>query len=342
MFSAVLGLFSLDLAVDLGSSSTRIYRRGDGNVVTEPSIVAIHTNSNGARRIVATGDDALPMLGRTPGDILTVQPIRHAMIRDFDVAQGLLVHLIRRLHGRNGWISPRLVVTIPASLSDMERRAVRDSCESAGAREVHLVPRPLAAAIGAELPIDQPAGHLLIDVGGGATEISVISLQSVVTTKLIEGGGEAMDEAIIRWIRDQHDVLIGRPSAEHLKKELGCASGARQGETVSVAGRSVTQGIPKAVEVSAIEIQQALAPFVDQLGASIRGLLERTAPELASDILEQGAILTGGGSQLTGLEAALRESVGIPVFLLDDPTNAAIKGAGRILEEMDLLRAIAS
>ncbi len=342
MLSSVLGLFSQDVAIDLGTSNTRVYVRGIGVVCQEPTVVAVHTDGKGRRKMLAVGREALPMLGRTPPDVRTVQPVRETQIRDYEVAEALLLHLVRRAHGRNGWVSPRMVVTIPHSASEMERRAVRESCEGAGAREVHLVSRPLAAAIGAGLPVDEPSGHLIVDIGGGSTEVSIVSLHGVVLSQSVPGGGEAMDEAIIGWLREEHDLLVGRPTAEQIKIAIGTATTKDIGPTAHVAGRCLRRGIPRSVEVSAADIRDALRPSLQKIARGIREVLENTPPELASDVVDQGVVLTGGGSQLRRIDLALRESTGLAVVAADDPADVAVQGAGRMLEELPLLRALAS
>ncbi len=339
MLSAVLGLFSQDLALDLGTSHTRIWMRNHGVVIDEPTVVAVHRNTRGRRKVLAIGKDALPMLGRTPHDVHTVKPIKDGRIADFEVAEALLVHLVRRVHGRNSLMSPRMVVAVPCSTSDVERRAVRDSCKRAGAREVHLVPRSLAAAIGANLPIEQPRGHLVVDIGGGAAEIGVLSLRGVVASKSVPGGGEAMDEAIVTMLRDRFDLLVGHGTAERLKLEIGAAM-TRPPATSRVAGRCLRTGVPRAVEVSAEDVTTALAPAIDAIAAGIREVLEGTPPGLASDVAEHGVVLVGGASSLRRLDIALRDRIGLPVMVLDEGRAAAVTGIGRALESRDLLEAV--
>ena len=237
MFSTVLGLFSQDLAVDLGTSNTRMHLRGAGIVCDEPTVVSVQTDRSGRRRVTAVGTAALPMLGRTPEDIAAIQPIRAGRITDYEVAEAFLLHLVRRAHGRNGWMRPRMIVAVPHHASDMEIRAVRDSCESAGAREVHLVPRPIAAAVGADLPVREPAGTLVVDIGGGATEISLLALSGVVLSRVVTGGGDGMDRAIIRWLQQERGILVGRPSAERLKITMGTACDPDMDLVTTVKGR---------------------------------------------------------------------------------------------------------
>jgi rod shape-determining protein MreB len=352
MFSTVLGLFSQDLAVDLGTSFTRIHLRNAGTVCEEPTVVALHTDRGGRRRVTAIGTEARPMLGRTPDDIQAVQPIRRGRVADFEVAEALLLHLVRRVHGRNGWMRPRMVVAVPHHASDMEVRAVRDSCESAGAREVQLVPRPIAAALGAQLPIHEPSGTLVVDVGGGSTEVSVLSLSGVVSCRTVDGGGEGMDDAIIDWLQRERRLLVGRPSAERLKIELGTASldsssafGLRNSDpraTATIKGRCLRRGVPRAEVVTAAQVYEALAPHVDAIADAVREAIEEAPPELGSDIVDHGVVLTGGGAWLDGLDRALRDRTGLPVVSAENPERAVIAGVGRVLDEPGLTLAIAS
>jgi rod shape-determining protein MreB len=341
MLSAVLGLFSQDLAVDLGTSSTRIYQRGVGVVCREPTLVAVHTDRRGRRRVMAVGEEARPMEGRTPPDTEAVRPVRDGQIHDYEVAEALLQHLVRRIHGRNAWVSPKMVITIPHCATDMERRALRESCETAGARDVHLVPRPLAAALGAELPVERPSGHMVVDLGGGATEVSVLSMAGVVASRTIPGGGRGMDRALIDFLRGEHRLLVGAPTAEGLKEEVATAMPPTRPKVRRVSGRCLRRGVPRSAEVSAEEAYRAIRGHVEAIGTAIRAVLDQSPPELATDIVDHGVVLTGGGSQLTALPAALREVTGLAVVRAERPASAVVLGAGRILEEMDLLRAVA-
>ena len=342
MFGAVLGLFSQDLAVDFGTSTTRFYQRGAGVVCDEPTVVSVQTDSRGRRGVLAIGGEAKQMLGRTPADITAIQPVRDGQIHDYEVAEALLLHLIRRVHGRSGWVSPRMVVAVPHGATEMERRAVRESCETAGAREVHLVPKPLAGALGAQLQVNEPSGHMLVDIGGGTTEISVLSMLGVVSSHTIQGGGGALDQAVMRSLRKRHELLVGQPTAEALKIELGAAAGRDPNARRIVKGRCLLRGVPKAIEVSAQEIAETLEEQISQLAGAIRHVLERTSPELASDIVDQGVVLIGGGSRLWGLDSLLRRQTGLPVVCSEHPHHAVVMGTGQILEEFELLRKVAS
>jgi rod shape-determining protein MreB and related proteins len=342
MFSAVLGLFSQDLAVDLGTSATRVHLSGSGVVCDEPSVVAVMDDRRGRRRVIAFGEEALPMVGRTPDDIRAIEPMKAGRVVDFEVAEALLLHMVRRIHGRNGWMRPRMVVTVPFGASDMELRAVRDSCEAAGARAVHLVPRPLAAALGAGLPVHEPSGHLVVDLGAGATEISMLSLSGVVNCTALETGGRTMDEAIIAWCKKAHALLVGRPSAERVKHELGAAHVPDPSKTMWVKGRCLRNGTPHAVKITARGVYDALGPSIDLIAQGIRKVLQDAPPELASDVVETGVVLVGGGALLQGLAEALKARTGLPIIVAENPTRAVIHGAGRVIEELDLREAMAS
>ncbi|MCA9494866.1 MAG: rod shape-determining protein, partial [Myxococcales bacterium] len=297
MLASVLGLFSQDLAVDLGTSNTRVQLRTSPVVADEPTVVAVHTDRVGRRRITAFGSEARPMLGRTPEDLSAIQPIRAGRVVDFEVTEALLLHLVRRIHGRSAWIRPRMVVAVPHHASDMEVRAVRDSCESAGAREVRLVPRPIAAGLGAGLPIHEPSGTLVVDVGGGATEVSILSLSGVVASAVVPGGGEGMDEAIVAMLEEDRSLLVGRPSAERLKIELGTAAFPETDRTATVKGRCRVAGIPRSEQISARDVHRALRPHVDAIAEAVRRVVDAAPPEIGADIVDQGVVLTGGGAR---------------------------------------------
>lgn len=341
MFSAVLGLFSQDLAIDLGTSETRIHQRGTGLVCREPTVVTVHTDRNGHRRVAAVGTQAVPMLGRTPTDLQAVQPVREGHVVQFEVTEALLTHLVRQVHGRNQWVAPKVVLATPWGATEMERRALRESCETAGARHVHLVDRPIAAAFGADLPVNQPSGHLVVDLGAGEASVALLSLSSVVAHQSVPGGGEAIDAAIVRMMRQRHDLVIGMPTAERLKLELGDTSGRRDERTLRASGRCASRGLPREVNVSGADISEALRRPVQALVRGIRSVLDRVPAELASDVADHGVVLVGGGSRLRGLERSLREATGLPVVRAEQPEVCVINGAGRILDELDLLEAVA-
>lgn len=341
MFSAVFGLFSQDLSVDLGSSRTRVYLRGSGLLCDEPSVVTVHRRKDGRRRVLCVGDDALPAVGRTPEDIEAIRPVRDGTIEDFEVAEALLTQLLRRSNGTKTILKPRMAVALPQGTTDMALRALRDSCESAGARDVHLVPRPIAAAIGAELPIHEPNGHLIVDLGAGSTEITVLSLSSIVASTVVPGGGDGQDQSIIESVRRHHAVEIGRPTANTLKHALGSARlGGVSGSRLTK-GRCLRLGIPRAVDIDAQNVQTALGPGLALVARGIRETVEQLPPELASDIVGNGVVLLGGGANLDSVQAALRHLTGLPVLVAEDPALAVVRGAARVLEEVDLLQEVA-
>lgn len=337
MFSAVLGLFSQDLAVDLGTSTTRLHQRGAGIICREPTVVTVQASAGSQRKVVAVGEEARAMIGRTPSDLEAVRPVRNGQIEDFEVVEALLVHLIRRAHGRNGWMSPRMVVAVPHGATEMELRAVRESCESAGARQVHLVPRPLAAALGAGLPVDRPTGHMVIDLGGGCTDVSILALHGVVSCITVQGGGDGMDAAIADLLRAEHELLIGQATARRLRERLFDVP-----EELVVSGRCQRTRVPRTVRLPGERIRQAIAPCIEAVAGAVRQSVDAAEPELAHDVVDHGAVLTGGVSRVEGVVEALRAQTGLAVVQADRPEDATIRGAGQILEELDLLRSLAS
>jgi len=332
MFSAVLGLFSQDLAVDLGTSRTQVHLRNAGVICDQPTVVAVATRPRGRREVIAIGDEARAMLGRAPSDIEVIQPILNGRIQDFEVAEAFLLHLVRQIHGRNNLMRPRMVVAVPHAASDMEIRAIRDNCASAGARDVHLLMRPIAAGLGAGLPIHAPEGYLVVDAGGGATEISVLALSGVVSCTSM-AGGVGMDDAIIAWMKREHALLIGRPTAERIKTDP-C-------DTV-VKGRCLRTGVPRGVPVRRRDVLGALRDAIARVGETVRATLDQAPPELAADIMDTGVIVTGGGAKLTGLQDAIGRATGLPIISGETPELAVVQGAGRVLEEHELQPALAS
>ena len=340
MLSAVIGLFSQDLAVDIGTSRTRVRLRGSGVVCDEPTVLAVQEHPLHGRQVIAVGEEAVPMIGRTPRDVEAIQPIRAGRIAHFEVAEAFLLHLVRHVHGRNGWMRPRMVVAVPHHASDMEVRAIRDSCESAGAREVQLISRSIAAALGAQLPIHEPAGTLVIDIGGGGSEASLLALSGVVLAHPLVVGGHTMDDAIVQWLAEAHEILVSQPSAERLKISVGLSGLEDPERPALVKGRCLRRGVPVAREVLAGEVAQALAPCVEQLGAAITHLLAEAPPELSTDVVDRGVVLTGGASHLAGLDAALRELTHFPIIRAEEPDLAVISGLGRILDGEDVPRSL--
>jgi rod shape-determining protein MreB len=337
MFASVIGLLSQDLGVDLGTSTTRIFVRGVGVVCREPTVVTVHTDARGRRNVMEVGGPAEQMLYRTPPDLDAVRPVRDGQIADYEVAEALLMQLVRRVQTRNSWFAPRMAVAVPHGAAEMELRAVRECCEAAGAREVHLVPRPRAAAMGADLPVDLPSGHMVIDVGAGGTDVSVLSLSGVVCSVTVAGGGDGMDQAVIRLIRERHGLIVGPRTARALRE---AGSGGATG--LMARGRCAERGVPSAVRVAPREILEALAPGFDAIVATVRRVLERAEPEIASDVVDNGAVLTGGGSRQAGLEAALRACTGLAIVTAEGPEDATIRGCGKMLERNEVvLRALA-
>jgi rod shape-determining protein MreB and related proteins len=337
MFTSMLSVFSQDLAIDLGTANTCVYARGRGIVVNEPSIVALN-NTNG--RIEAVGADAKEMLGRTPGNITAIRPMRDGVIADFDAAEKMLTHFIRKAHRRSGWLRPRVIIGVPSEITQVERRAVKDSAMRAKASEVHLVEEAMAAAIGAGMPITEAAGNMVVDIGGGTTDIAVISLAGVVYGKSVRIAGNELDEAIIQHARKAHNLLIGERTAEQIKIAIGSASALEDPLTMEVKGRHVSEGRPKTVTMNDDEIRKALSEPVRAIVQAVHDALERIPPELSADIFDRGIILTGGGSQLKHFDRRLREETGLPVQMAEDPLTSVVLGAGKMLSDFPLLRRI--
>lgn len=337
MISSFLGLFSQDMAIDLGTANTLVYVKGRGVVCNEPSVVAIHHDRRGNKRVVAVGTEAKAMLGRCPMDIQAVRPLKDGVIADFEVTEAMLRYFIEKVNGRRNFVAPRMIVCIPYGTTEVEKRAVRESAESAGAREVHLIEEPIAAAIGADLPISDPTGNMIVDIGGGTTEVAVISMAGIVYSRSIKVGGDHMDDAIIQYVRRRHDLLIGPRTAEDVKHSLGNAWSDGQVWEMQVKGRDLIRGYPRVITLTSDEIRDSLEEPINLIIEAVSSSLEHTPPELLSDIVEQGIIMTGGGSLLRGLDHMIGEQTGLPVVVADDPLSAVVKGSGRALEEVELL-----
>jgi rod shape-determining protein MreB len=337
LFSSLLSRFSHDLAIDLGTANTCIYARGRGIVVSEPSIVAFN---NVTGRIEAVGTEAKEMLGRTPGNMTAIRPMKDGVIADFEAAEKMLTHFIRKAHKRSGWLRPRVVIGVPSEITQVERRAVKDSAMRAKASEVHLIEEAMAAAIGAGMPITEAAGNMVIDVGGGTTDIAVISLAGVVYGKSVRIAGNELDEAIIQHARKAHNLLIGERTAERIKIEIGSAFPLEERLTMEVKGRHLGEGRPKTIVMDDEEVRKALAEPIRAIVQAVHDALERIPPELSADILDRGVILTGGGSMLKNLDKRLREETGLPVQLAEDPLSSVVLGAGKMLSDFNLLRRI--
>ena len=335
--SSIFSLFSSDLAIDLGTATTLVYTRPRGIVVFEPSIVAVNRVLN---RVEAVGASAKDMLGKTPGNIVAIRPMKDGVIADFEVTEKMLEYFIRKAHGRSFLVRPRIVISVPSEITPVEKRAVRDSALRAGASEVYLIEQAMAAAIGAGLPITEPTGNMIVDIGGGTTDVAVISLAGIVFARSVRIAGNEMDEAIISFIKRKYNMLIGERTAEAIKIELGNAWPADTITTMEVKGRDLVEGVPKTLTVTDEEIREALAETVNVIVDTVRTALERTPPELSADIMDKGIILAGGGSMLKRLDQRLREETGIPVAHCDDPVSAVVRGTGAMLTNMALLKRI--
>ena len=337
MLFGALG-FSTDLAIDLGTANTCVFAPGRGIVLNEPSVVAYNTAHS---RIEAVGSKAREMIGRTPRDLVAIRPMRDGVIADFEAAERMLTDFIRRANRRNGWMRPRVVVGVPAEITQVERRAVRESTLRAKASEVYLVDEPVAAAIGAGLPITEPTGNMIVDIGGGTTDIAVVSLAGMVYRKSVRVAGDEMDEAILDYMKKAHGLLIGERTAEHIKIAIGSAAPLDEPMSMEVRGRHITQGLPRSIPVSDTEIREALRPTVDIIVRAVRDALERIPPELSADIYDRGVVITGGGALLRNLDKRLREDTDLPVQIAEDPLTSVVLGAGRMLSNIGLLKKLA-
>jgi rod shape-determining protein MreB and related proteins len=339
--SSIFRWFSKDLAIDLGTANTLIHVKGEGIVCNEPSVVAFRKDArDGRRRILAVGAEAKKMLGRTPGSIVVIRPLKDGVIADFEVAESMLRYFIQKTHNRRYLVRPRIVICAPSGVTAVEKRALREAAEATGAREVYLIEEPIAAAIGAGLPITEPSGNMIVDIGGGTTEVAVISLAGVVFSRSVRVAGDKMDEAITEHIKRKYNVLIGERTAELIKITLGSAYPDNEIQTMEIKGRDLVASVPKIVEISDEEIREALMEPVRQIVESVRIALERTPPELASDIVGKGIVLAGGGALLRNLDVLLREETGLPVTIAADPLTAVVMGAGKVLDQLSLLRAV--
>tara|TARA_B100000315_G_scaffold259650_1_gene316504 strand:+ start:3186 stop:4250 length:1065 start_codon:yes stop_codon:yes gene_type:complete len=335
----VLGWVSNDLAIDLGTATTLVYVSGAGIVINEPSVVAVEKKS---QKMMAVGLEAKRMLGRTPGTIEAIRPMKDGVISDFDIAELMLRHFIRKANGRTIFLHPRIVIGVPSRITQVEQRAVIDSAESAGAREVYLIPEPVAAAIGVGLPITEPCGNMVVDIGGGTTDIAVISLGGIVNSESVKVAGDRMDEVIVNHMRRKHGLLIGDYTAEKVKQEVGSAYPLGEKKAMKVRGRDLVSGIPKTVDVDDTEIYEALSEPIGIIVDTIKQSLEKTPPELAGDIIDRGVVLAGGGSMIAGLDTRLKAETGLPIITVTDPLTSVVSGVGRVLEDIDLLKQISN
>jgi len=338
MFSSFLGMLSSDMAIDLGTSNTLVYVRGRGIVLNEPSVVAI-ADRKGKKQVLAVGDEAKMMLGRTPGDIEAIRPLRDGVISDFLVAEEMIKSFIRKVHNRRSFVRPQVIVCVPSGSTAVDRRAIKESVESAGARRVFLIEEPMAAAIGAGLPVIEPTGSMIVDIGGGTTEVAVLSLGGIVCGKSVRVGGYKMDEAIIAYIRRTHNLLVGETSAERIKEKIGSACPPEDGEgrILEIKGQDLMNGVPKELVISERQIAESLAEPVGAIIEAVRTTLEQTTPELAADVVDKGIVLTGGGALLSNLDYVLRHATGLPVSIAEDPLSCIALGMGRCLKEMETL-----
>jgi rod shape-determining protein MreB len=340
VFDAVWGLFSTDLAIDLGTANTLVYVKGKGIVASEPSVVAIQRDSRGEKHVLAVGREAKEMLGRTPGTIFAIRPMKDGVIADFEITGEMLKYFIAKVHNRKALLRPRVVISVPSGITPVEKRAVRESAQSAGAREIYLIEEPMAAAIGAGIDITEASGNMVVDIGGGTTEVAVISLSGIVTSQSIRVAGDKMDEAIVQYVKRKYNLLIGERTAELVKINIGTAYPEEHPQLIEVKGRDLVTGIPKTLEINSEEVREALAESINTIIDTLRITLEGTPPELAADIVDKGIVLVGGGALLKNLDILLREVTSLPITVFDDPLSAIVLGAGKVLDNENLLHAV--
>jgi len=338
---SILGIFSNDLAIDLGTANTLVYVKGKGIVLDEPSVVAVSMDGRSKNRVLAVGGEAKHMLGRTPGSIVAIRPLRDGVIADFEVTEAMLRHFIQKVHNRRSFVRPRIIIAVPSGITQVEKRAVRESAESAGAREVFLIEEPMAAAIGANLPITEPTCNMVVDIGGGTTEVAVISLAGIVYSRSMRVAGDKMDEAIIQYIKRKYNLLIGERTAEIIKTTIGNAyPNPKDLETIEVKGRDLASGIPKILSIDSEEIRVAISEQVDAIVETVKIALEQTPPELSADIVDRGIVLTGGGALLKNLDKLLREETSLPITVTENPLSTVALGAGRALDSLEILKRV--
>jgi len=335
MFGYFLGLFSNDMGIDLGTANTLVYVKGQGIVLMEPSVVAVQTNTN---NVLAVGEEAKRMLGRTPGSITAIRPLKDGVIADFDITESMLRYFIRKVHNRRALVAPRVVIAVPSGITEVEKRAVKDSAEQAGARLVYLIEEPMAAAIGVGLPVQEPAANMIIDVGGGTTEVAIISLAGIVTSRSVRVGGDEMDEAIIQYLKRNYNLMVGERTAEDIKIAVGSAYPLKEEMAMEVKGRDLIAGLPKILRITSEEIREALSESISTIVEAIRITLERCPPELSADLVDRGLIMTGGGALLRGFPKLVSEETGLPVHLAEEPLKSVALGTGKVLDELYFLQ----
>ena len=338
VLTSILGLFSNDLAIDLGTANTLVYVKGKGIALREPSVVTVQKDS---KHVLAVGSEAKAMVGRTPENIMAIRPMKDGVIANFEITEAMLRYFIQKVHNRKTFVRPRMVICVPSGITQVERRAVRDSAENAGAREVYLIEEPMAAAIGVGLPVEEPGGSMVVDIGGGTTEVAVISLAGIVYAQSVRVGGDEMDEAIISYIKRNYNLLIGERTAEEIKIQVGSAYEVGERKNLEIKGRDLIAAIPKTVVITDEEVRESLSEPVSAIVETVRGALERTPPELAADIVDRGIVLAGGGGLLRGIDVLLKEKTGLPVTVAEDPLSAVVMGTGKVLDELDLLGKLA-
>jgi len=340
-FDRALGIFSNDLAIDLGTANTLVYVKGKGIVLSEPSVVAVRTDNRTKNKVLAVGQEAKMMLGRTPSNIVAIRPMRDGVIADFDVTEAMLRHFIHKVHNRRTFVRPRIIIAVPSGITQVEKRAVKESAESAGAREVFLIEEPMAAAIGAGLPVTEPICNMIVDIGGGTTEVAVISLAGIVFSRSLRVAGDKMDASIIQYVKRKYNLLIGERTAEIIKTSIGNAyPNPDEIETIEVKGRDLVSGIPKILSIDSEEIRVAISEQLDAILETVKIALEQTPPELAADIVDSGIVLTGGGALLKNLDKLLMEECGLPITITEDPLSTVALGSGRTLDSIEVLKQV--
>lgn len=332
-----MGLFARDIGIDLGTANTLVHVKGKGIVIREPSVVAVNQKSN---TVLAVGDSAKSMIGRTPGNIVAIRPMKDGVIADFDITQSMLKHFIKRAMSSGVFSKPRVVICVPSGVTEVEKRAVEEATLQAGAKEAYLIEEPMAAAIGANLPVEEPSGSMVVDIGGGTSEVAVISLGGIVTSKSLRIAGDELDEAIVHYVKKEYNLMIGERTAEEIKLSIGSAYPKHKEESVEIRGRDLITGLPKNLVITSTEIMEALKEPINSIVDSIKYTLEKTPPELAADIMDRGIMLTGGGALLSGLDKLIKEETGMPVSIAENPLDCVVMGAGKVLEEIETLKKV--